>query len=228
MARVQYGVIVTELKGKIAGQVFQGGNVGYVLRNKGYTPGHSSPQRQQANRNLITNTTAWRLLSDAERAAWAAIVADWTFLDKFGNTYQGSGFQVYNSYNTTRISIGLSPLDTPLAVQSPTDPGEIVIVAEAMGALMVDWENAGGANDYITIFASPAISAGRNGNNVKLTKLFGGSINGLTNKDVYAEYAAIFGDLVLGSTIKVHAVFRDGRWPRNTFTQSVLSVVVAP
>ncbi len=229
MARVQYGSIVTEIKGKVQGQVFQGGNVGYVLRNKGYTPGFTSNSRQTALNSMTSQTTRWRNLSDANRAAWAAITASWPFINKFGASYSGSGFQVFTSYNSNLLSIGLPAVNTPSAIFTPTNPGVVDLVCESDStdvSLLVDWENAGGANDYLVILASPAFSPGRNGNFIPLKKVFGGSINALTDVDAGATYKTLFGIPAVGAKVKIVAYFRDGRWPINAFVQSAPTIVV--
>lgn len=228
MARVQYGSIVTELKGKVAGQVFQGGNVGFVLRNKGYTPGISSTKRQAANRNLVANTSTWRDLSDSDRAAWAAGAPNWLFTDKFGNTYVGSGFQMHNAYNSILLSLGLPTVSVPGVVAAPNDPGTAVIVCKSNGYSSVTWDNPGGTDDYIAVFASASQSAGRNINNVRFKRLYYLHIDGDDAINDYLSYIAAWGLPQLGSTVVFKVVYYNSTFPYGYYTQIVSTVVVAP
>ncbi len=227
MAKVKYGVIVTELKGKIAGQVFQGGNVGYVLRNKGYTPGFSSNARQAANRALIAGTQSWRSLDDSSRAAWAALASSWTFVDKFGQTYNGSGFQVFNSFNANRRSIGLAQVSEPSGIHVPTTFTDFIIDAVAPDGLEINWTTVGAANDYMVVYASPQFSAGQSGNYKKVTKIFGGTVNGISTLDLPDAYNALFGNLIVGMALNVTIIVRDGRYPLNTQKTVNKIIVVA-
>ncbi len=225
MARVQYGVIVTELKGKIQGQVFQGGNVGFVLRNKGYTPGISTSQRQSANALLVSQATAWRLLNDTQRAAWAAIVSAWTFTDKFGNSYQGSPFQVFVSYNSTLLSLSQPAVSVPGSPVTPTDPGTVTVAFDDGPDYSIDWVNSGSTNDCLAAFISVPISPGRNLNHLRLIKSYGDSINGVNGIGADAAFVAKFGELPLGATVGVKYAFYDKRFPRPFFGATVRTVV---
>lgn len=225
MARVQYGVIVTELKGKIAGQVFQGGNVGYVLRNKGYTSGISSPNRQSANRNMIAQTTSWRTLTDVQRASWNSGASTWPFVDKFGNTYTGSGFQVYTAFNSNLLSLGLPAVLTIPSAESPNNPGTVTAIMFDNGGIALEWENAGEAPDYILLFASPARSPGKNTNYVRYRKIAFENINGSVDFTTGSEYNSIWSPVVAGQTVVIKVTFANSNFPYYKFTQ-VISVVV--
>lgn len=213
MARVQYGTIVTEIKGKNQGHVFQGGNVGFVLRSKGYTPGISSRARNQANSNLTSQASAWRDLTDSQRDAWAAIAPDWLFYNKFGQAYQGNGFQIFCSYNTNLITLTFPPVSTPGAVASPTNPNT------------VDWEwtnadpaflvlgNTPVSYDAIAVFAAAPASAGRNSNHARYRLLFAGGIDGIEDFSLQSDYEAIFPAPQMGQRITIKAIFYNLNFP---------------
>ena len=226
MASVKYGAIVTELKGSVAGQTFQGGNVGYILRTKGYTKGMGSDSKQLATRALSQVTQLWRALSASDQAAWNAISGAWTFVDRFGNTYSGSGYQVHNSYNANLISIGMSPVSTPGALAAPVDPGVLNVAVNSTTVFDVSWDNAGGAADNIVVFASPPLASRTNSNNIRLTKLTNAGISGDTATSVSGAYDFIYGGRNTGAFIKVRAIWRLATYPRNYFTQDFMAVVV--
>lgn len=107
MALVKYGSIVTELKGKVGGQVYQKARNGYMLRNKGTN--RSNPIIINNPSQLVNFSLAskiWAKLTAAQRESWEAIAPGWLFTDKFGNQYQGSAFQVFVSAITNRLYDG--------------------------------------------------------------------------------------------------------------------------
>lgn len=225
MAKAQYGVIITELKGKVGGQVFQGGNVGKVLRNKGYTAGFSSSNRQGATSKLSANAKRWQTMSGANRATFNAIVASWPFIDKFGNTYTGSGYQVFMAYNNILNSLGLPSEVNAGGASSPTDPGTVVASGAAGPDLELNWGNAGGADDYVAVFCSPPLSAGQNNNHRRYKKVFTSDYNGVTGVSFGAEYITQYGQLVSGMIISVRWSFHNRNFPIASFGGSALVTV---
>jgi len=225
MCKVQYGAIITEMKGKIGGQVFQGGSVGKILRNKGYTPGLSSTARQGATAKLSANAKRWQTLSGANRATFNAIAASWPFVDKFGATYYGTGYQVYIAYQNILNSLGLANQANAGGVGSPTDPGTVLASSSAGPTLDLNWDNAGGASDYVSVFASAPLSAGQNNNHRRYKKVLSSDYNAITGVSFEAEYIAAFGQLVSGSIISVKWSFHKSTFPLAAFSGSALVTV---
>lgn len=139
MAVVQFGSIVTSLKGKVGGQVFQGGRTGIVLRcingNKGELidaiAKGSLAEVQTVRKNFGKTTKGWSKLTDTQRASWASLLGVYTFTDKFGNVYNGTPYQIYTSMNLFAASLSLptvgnapyqvSALDAGVTVGTPVE-----------------------------------------------------------------------------------------------------------
>ncbi len=139
MARVQYGVIVTSLKGNIGGQTFQNGNTAKVLRSKGYRKGSLSVKRKAQNLNIISSASAWRTIFQSDRELWATARTNWPFKDKFGNTYYGSGYQMYVAYNTALKLLGFPSVTDPDVPLSANDPGSVSIGTWNNTAMQITW-----------------------------------------------------------------------------------------
>ncbi len=214
MARVQYGVIVTELKGAIGGSIFQRGNNSMVLKNKGYRKGTSSLSRQLANVNITSQAFRWRLISDANKAAWVAIQEAWTFTDKFGNTYIGSAYQIFVSYNSLLLTNGQTVLSAPNTVYLYTT---LVFNRPewslAIG-LSISWTILAAQSQFVQVYMSPPMSQGRSINNCryKLVGVVDSSI--LLEYDTTAVYIAFFGMPSFGSKIAVKLVSMPDVYPR--------------
>lgn len=227
MAIARYGVIVTELKGKQGGSVFQAGNTTTILRNLGYRKGTASNARNLANINLGGLATVWRTLSDAQRNVWNTNVAEWPFIDKFGATYTGTGYQFYLAYNNSRLSMGLAIVAAPVAPVSPTAMGAFTLVFSLSTGFAITFVNPGVAGDFVQVFTSPPVSPGRNSNNPRLKLMNTYDMDGTPALLFDTEYDAIYGVPQLGRRIVVRTVQRRSDWPYGYAIQQSSSLVVA-
>lgn len=209
MARVQYGVFVTEIKGKVQGHVLQGGNVGFVLRNKGYTKGNSSRVRFVSSKNVAIVAQGWRTLTDVERAAWEAYAPTWPFVNKFGAPYTGTGYQVFMACNVARLTTEEDWFpDVPLSATA-SNPGIFTLATSTTASLTCAITIASVLNDQIFIYASAPVSAGRNGNNIAMRFIGNYSYDSVSTFNIRSAYIAIYGSYPVGSKIFVRAEFRN-------------------
>lgn len=170
MARAKYGAIITEIKGKIGGTVFQGSRTGGVVKNKPNnktSSGTSKLTKADAGRLFLPQNTiaqlatTWRDLSAMDQLAWNTAAPSYPFTDKYGNPYTGSGYQLYMSMNTNNAVVGGNYLSTPPAPFS----------LAAAPVFSVDWSVPGTATmnlplgvpvDYVMqLYATQAMSLGR-------------------------------------------------------------------
>lgn len=117
MASAKYGSIITELKGKIGGNVFQGSYATAVVKKLwGYRSrepiGYTDARRKKLTAYAHVSQT-WRTLTDTERNAWSAAAASFPAKNKFGDTYTPSGYQIYMSFNTNMYAMGGDLLTEP-------------------------------------------------------------------------------------------------------------------
>lgn len=136
MAVVKYGAIVTEIKGKVGGSVFQGGRSGGIIKNNGYRLVKSirggDLKRLQGGQIARTNfsivTKSWASLTEVQRSNWDALLGVWTFINKFGDVYNGTAFQIYTAVNINRLILEEILLsDAPIKANA-TDP--VITVAD--------------------------------------------------------------------------------------------------
>jgi hypothetical protein len=213
MARVQYGAIVTALKGNIGGQTFQNGNVSKVLRNKGYRAGGSSLAKSAQKQHLMGATSHWRTLSIANRLAWVTASGTWPFKDKFGNTYYSKGYQMYVAYSAALLKLGF-PLDAvPNAPLSADDPGAISIGTWDNTNMFIDWVNVPAQDQFMEIFVTAPMSVGRSGNNVRYKYLATYNMIGSNQIDIWGDYAPVYGAVAAGNLIMVKLQIRVQQFP---------------
>lgn len=127
MASVKYGSIVTEIKGKVGGQTFQSSKAGFSLKNNGRK--NKSDATIDDLNGIIRRTSfssvtkSWSQLSDSERASWLSLVGTWTFINKFGDVYNASAYQIYCAANINRRLLELAQLTNSPAYLAAYDPG---------------------------------------------------------------------------------------------------------
>lgn len=229
MAVVQYGAIVTSLKGSVGGQVFQGGNGMPVLRNKGYRKGSNTSSRNTSTNGLVAITTAWRSLSDSDRTSWIAAAASWPFTDRFGNTYYSNAYQCYVSYNRNLTGALQAPVSVPGVPASAFNPGVINVAASADGHLTITSSNTSNVAQSLIISASLQRGTGRNQNNVKTIVIAAVDMLGQNSWDVGSNYLSQFGQLTAGAVIIIDTVVRLTAYPLSVFkSRSKVVVTTVP
>jgi len=134
MARVKYGALITEIKGKVGGSVFQGGRSGGIVKNlpQGLVR-HSRRLGTSEAKNSISFsqvTKGWSQLSQIQRDTWSALLGTWTFTDKFGDVYNGTPYQIFCAVNLNLLFAGLTKF---------TD-GPAYLAAEYMNYSVPDYE----------------------------------------------------------------------------------------
>lgn len=108
MARVKYGVVVTELKGKLSGAVFQ--KCGQTLSIRTHVRGKTNllAPSQDARNNWAYIANKWRTLSDAQRLSFFTYASTYPTFDKYGAPLVLNGYQLFmliNSYYSHVTSV---------------------------------------------------------------------------------------------------------------------------
>lgn len=206
MVQVKYGVIITELKGKMGGTVFQAGNNSQIMRSKGYRKGTSSEARQNANRQMVSQAQRWRTLSDSDRANWESNKASWVFYDKFGAPYTGSGYQVFVAYNTLLLSTGQSTTDTYDGTINWETIALGTVEYSLTTGIYIGWGSFTSQSQLVQLFMSAPGSQGKSTNNAKYRLIETENSSLVVKFSDTASYESLYGVPVLGSKIAVKVV----------------------
>jgi len=162
MAKIKFGLVVTEARGKLGGHVFTKGRAGGVLRTK-VTPVNPQSTAQLGVRNRFsTYSQGWKSLTAAQRAAWNAAVSGFQGTNIFGDIVSPSGFNLYQKLNNNLTTCSQSAITTP---PTPAAVGEVVTssltASEGTEALSLVLAAAVPVNTSVKVFATPQMSAGR-------------------------------------------------------------------
>lgn len=102
MALAKFGAIVTDVRGKLGGHVFQGNGFTTSLRTYSKTKGTIGKYRrtevigsQSALEAHNVVRAEWQALSDAERQQWGVLANQFLLPNKFGDNVALSGFALF-------------------------------------------------------------------------------------------------------------------------------------
>ncbi len=222
MAQVKYGSIITEIKGKVGGTVFQGGSAAPLMKNisiiqRGRDRSHDGTHVVQQGRFSQT-TKYWSRITDAERASWNGLVGTWQFVNRFGDTYNGTGYQIFCAANINRLLLNLAMLATAPTYNAAFDPNWTFTDYSISGDFQQTIGNASaiGQNIFnqITFYTSPTKSLGK-------TRVIGSSTNTILatgTTSVKALIQGVFGgDPPLGSIFYITKWFCWADYPKAQF-----------
>lgn len=113
MAKILFGAFVTDMRRKIAGNVFTKNRYGAMVRQK-VTPRNPKSEAQSTSRSLFSAVSAqWRNLTDVQRNAWSNFAATISAFDVFRVANVLTGQVAYVKLNTLLKSAGLPGISEP-------------------------------------------------------------------------------------------------------------------
>ena len=120
MARIKFGMMMTDARGKLGGQVFTKTRSGATVRTK-VTPVNPKTSFQGSVRNAFANISRqWALLDPEDRNGWNAAVGEYAKTNVFGDTYLPSGKSLFQQINNNLSTAGASLVQTVPASRQTT------------------------------------------------------------------------------------------------------------
>ena len=201
MALIQFGIAVSDARGKLGGVVFSRNRNGAYVR-RGTTPVNPNTVAQQERRDQVMDlSTAWRDLTEAERAGWENLGDQITRVNKVGNTYTLTGLQAFQSINQNRFTNGAALVTTAPILDNPVNVSSITLDASG-GALTLEILALPVAGSRNYIYATPPLSAGRNffgPSEYRLIQIQSGVL-AANPLDIEAGYEAVFGAGIIAAS----------------------------
>lgn len=154
MAKVKFGALMTDARGKLGGHVFSKNRSGSYLRTK-VTPVNPQTAYQSAARALFaTISSQWSGLTQAVRDAFNGAVQDWAQTDIFGDLKNPSGKNLFQRLNNQAQSAGLAPVVTlPSKLEMPDAVITAVPIGVTAGTLAVTGADTS-ATTQVVLFAT--------------------------------------------------------------------------
>ena len=196
MARIKFGMMMTDARGKLGGHVFTKAKSGATIRTKVTPLNPKTSAQSEARSALGANSQTWRLLSETQRLAWNSAAQEVSKTNAFGDTYFPSGKNYFTAVNNNIRNVGgVVLLDPPALVNMPgltSVEVDFDLLAEQLDIA----PNFIGDEDQIILVcnATSGQSAGRYNFSGKYRKFNSYSLAGLPQDTaVYNDYILKFG-----------------------------------
>lgn len=203
MAKIKFGAMMVDARGKLGGHVFSKNRAGAYVRSK-VTPSNPQTADQVAQRALLASASqSWRGLTEVERLAWNGAVANYATTNVFGDIVNPTGATLHTRLNINVALVGGAPITTPPLPVGIVSPAGLTITPDATGgSFEVAWTGgAVPAGTKMVVECSPMVSVGRYNVNNRLRVVATFAAAATSPQDIIAAYEAKFGSLVAGQKV---------------------------
>lgn len=208
MAKIQFGMMMTDARGKLGGHVFSKSRSGNYVRTKGIPINQNTPAQSVARSSFGLISKSWSGLTEQQIDAWNAAVINFQKTDIFGNLRSPSGKNLFSALNLNARNIG----NPNLIVDPPADASqggfavsgttEFDLATPELQAELQIVLVAGGlpANYRIVVEATPPLSAGTNFAKDKYRQIgiYTPDTATVAAIEMYDDYVAKFGEVLTG------------------------------
>jgi hypothetical protein len=203
MAKIKFGMMMTDASGKLGGQVFSKNRGGSYVRTK-VTPLNPQTTAQSNVRGIFASiSSGWSTLSEAARASFNGFVSDYARTDVFGDLRNPSGKALYQRLNQN-LSISDQALITtcpaPIAVPFANLAGAEGDIGETEFIVSTDGDTT---DSVIVVWATPRLSQGTSfvKNRLRQLEIQSGGVSAVF--DIYGAYTAKYGAIEAGDNIYI-------------------------
>lgn len=205
MARIKFGMMMTDARGKLGGHVFTKARSGATVRTKVTPANPQSIAQSIARTRLGALSQAWSGLTEAQRVAWNSRALEVGLTNVFGDSYFPSGKNLFVSINTNVLLAGGALVTIPPTnVEIPNVINAEFIVEVGVGAISSALDYEGSTADTVTLLmATKPSSAGRFNftGQYSLFLSFPAGDNIADGASAYNAYVARFGVPAIGQKI---------------------------
>lgn len=106
MAIIQFGDIITGMRGKVGGALYGNSPAGFTKRNKPVPIQPISAARTSVRSRFSYLQGLWKTLTDAQRTAWQAATINFPRVNSLGITYYLTGINLFCYCNMGQLYIG--------------------------------------------------------------------------------------------------------------------------
>lgn len=203
MAKIKFGMMMTDASGKLGGQVFSKNRGGSYVRTK-VTPLNPQSTAQMSVRGIFASiSSAWSSLNESARASFQNFVSDYARTDIFGDLRNPSGKNLYQRLNQN-LAISNQPAISVCVVPSEVPFANVVSASADISGTSFDVVTGGNTTgSRVVAWATPSLSQGTSFVKNKLRQI--GVYDGADEltANIWADYIAKFGTPSAGANIFV-------------------------
>lgn len=191
MAKIKFGMFMTEARGKVGGTVFSKNRGGAYVRTK-VTPANGKTARQSFVRQLLgAISQSWSGLTQSERDSFDGAVAQWSKTDVFGDIRNPTGKNLFTRLNINLVNSGQAEI-----LLAPAKAGMPFLTATAVnynGAAMTIADIDNEASAVLVVSATAPQSAGTNFFRGKYRQIGFYPGASVVTVDLFDDYVSKFG-----------------------------------
>ncbi len=201
MAKIKWGMIVADGRGKLGGQVFSKNRAGAYIRTK-VTPTNPQTAAQTIVRqSFAVFSQGWSALSSNLIAAWNGAVSDWSMTDVFGDLKKPTGKNLYLKLNQSATLAGYASFTAvPAKLEMVEGIVTSAVFAISSGEVLLMGSSIS-ANARIVVYGSPKVSAGTSYIKNRMRQIYEEVANAYSSSQAFTNYQAKFGTVALGENI---------------------------
>lgn len=207
MARIKFGAMMVDARGKLGGHVFSKNRGGAYLRTK-VTPSNPQTPDQVAQRATLANASSnWKSLTETQRLAWNEAVTQYSTTNIFGDIVNPSGSVLHTRLNINVALAGGSALTAPpLPMGVDTVQGVSAVATAGTPNVTLSWTSGAVPTGHVMVVeATTQMSPGIFNASNKFRVIGTLPAATATGEDITAIYNAKFGTLVAGQKLFVRA-----------------------
>ena len=203
MAKIKFGLVVTDARNKLGGHVFSKNRAGAYLRTL-VTPVNPRSSTQTSVRALFGQISkAWSELTEAQRNAWRSAVDSWKRTDVFGDLKRPDGKALHQRLNQQAQVVGYSPILTPAEPSEVASDIATSVILSLTGTSLDITPLSASTDSTIQLFATPQMSQGTQFVKDKLRVIYFAKGDVFAKAAAYTAYVARFGVPALNDNIHI-------------------------
>lgn len=203
MAKIKFGMMMTDARGKLGGQVFSKNRAGAYVRTK-VTPANPRTSTQMLSRSILGLLSAsWSGLSDVQRRAWNSAVNDWQKTDVFGDSRKPTGKNLFTGLNKELLQSGQSQLNLPPEKVVMPELAELVPVIDIANDTLSLGITTVPTDFVLQVSATPAMSQGTSFIDDKLRVIAYAPAGAIVPATLFTAYTDKFGIPEAGANVHV-------------------------
>jgi len=189
------GLLSADARGKIGGLVLSRAYSGTTMRAHAIPVNKRSLLQVRKRAQFATAGTAWKVLSNGNRAAWAALALTVTWTNTLGQPYTPTAQQLFTSCAANLLAASLPIVETPPSV-APTLPVITDLTTYSDGAtnwgLTVSFTGSA-TGKYLAAYAFSPQQVALSSYRLNLMRYMYASALAEGNVAITDEYVAVFG-----------------------------------
>lgn len=207
MASVKYGALITDIKGKIGGTVFQGSASGAVAKSGDWFDKSKALTKADAGRiiptqlNTATVAGIWRSLTAVQKASWVTGAVNYPAYNRFGEAYTPSGYQVFMALNFQVYQLtGAVLYECPVPVTINPMPA-FAIAQPDLTHLNLSWTGSIQTDCNIRVEATQPMAFGNQPKNSFFKAIQELPDSTTSPQNLFAAYSVVYGSFPINAAI---------------------------